>query len=235
MTLHRRRNSSAAFGTKKLIAAILIAAIVIGGAIAFLVRPTIINAFHKREMTRTMNHARELYLASFHMATDGAAKSDPNLAWPGDYGATSLAEYCGRLVHNNYLKAEDLQRILSAPGATCTVTISAGPPATLTLTGKSALKVYNVKSGDHSTAIFAASSNYVYNTPLNAAAVPFGDKGFVVIRKRGDAGVYGRNQATVSDWGNDATEFQSKIGRLAGTAEGAVPSGDGAAVLVGPQ
>jgi hypothetical protein len=66
--------------------------------------------------------------------------------------------------------------------------------------------------------------------------VPFGDKGFVVIRKRGDAGVYGRHQATVSDWGNDATEFKSKIGRLAGTPEeGAVPSGDGAMVLAGPE
>lgn len=203
--------------------------------IALLAWPTITNALHKREMTRTMNHARELYLASFHMATDGAAKSDPNLAWPGDYGATSLAEYCGRLVQNNYLKAEDLQRILTATGASCTVASAAGSPPTLTLTGKSALKVYKVKSGDPSTAIFSASSNYIYNTPLNAASAPFGDKGFVVIRKRGDAGVYGRNQATVSDWGNDAAEFQSKIGRLAGAVEGAVPTGDGAMALAAPQ
>lgn len=202
--------------------------------IAFLAKPTITNALHKRDRTRTMNHARELYLASFHMATDGAAKSDPNLAWPGELPATTLAEYCGRLVQNNYLKAEDLQRILSAPGANCTVTSTAGPPASLILTGKSALKVYKVKGGDSPTAIFAASSNYLYNTPLDPAALPFGDKGFVVIRKRGDAGVYGRNQATISDWGNDAAEFQSKIGRLAGTAEGAVPAGDGAAVLLGP-
>lgn len=202
--------------------------------IAFLAKPTITNALHKRDRTRTMNHARELYLASFHMATDGAAKSDSNLAWPGELPATTLAEYGGRLVQNNYLKAEDLQRILSAPGANCTVTSTAGPPASLTLTGKSALKVYKVKGGDPSTAIFAASSNYLYNTPLDPASVPFGDKGFVVIRKRGDAGVYGRNQATVSDWGNDAAEFQSKIGRLAGAAEGAVASGDGTAVLAGP-
>jgi hypothetical protein len=212
----------------------LIAVVVVLGVIAFLAKPTITNALHKREMTRTMNHARELYLASFHMATDGAAKSDPNLAWPGELPATTLAEYCGRLVQNNYLKAEDLQRILSAPGATCTVT--AGAAAPLSLTGKSALKLYKVKGGDRSTAIFAASSNYIYNTPLSSASAPFGDKGFVVIRKRGDAGVYKRNQATVSDWGNDAAEFQSKIGRLAGAQEeGAVPSGDGAMVLAGPE
>jgi hypothetical protein len=169
------------------------------------------------------------------MATDGAAKSDPNLAWPGDYGATSLAEYCGRLVQNNYLKAEDVQRILSAPDAACTASFSAGPPPAMTLTGKSALKVYKVKAGDPSTAIFAASSNYFYNTPLSPASAPFGDNGFVIIRKRGDAGVYKRNQATISDWGNDAAEFQSKIGRLAGAPEGPVPSGDGAMALAGPQ
>ena len=229
MTLHRGRKSSAAFGTKE-----LIAALVIIGVIAFLAKPTIMNALHKRHMTRTMNHARELYLAGFHMATDGAAKSDASLAWPGDYGAASLAEYCGRLVQNNYLKAEDLQRILSAPGAECQVS-SAGSPPIVTLTGKSALKVYKVKSGAPSTAIFAASSNYIYNIPLDPASVPFGDKGFVVIRKRGDAGVYARNQGTVSDWGNDAAQFQSKIGRLAGTPEGAVPSGDGAMALAGPE
>ena len=229
MTPHRSRKSFAAFGIKE-----LIAAIVIVGVIAFLAKPTITNALHKREMTRTMNHARELYLASFHMATDGAAKSDPNLAWPGELPATTLAEYCGRLVQHNYLKAEDLQRILSAPGATCIVTSTAGPPASLTLTGKSALKIYKIKGGDPSTAIFAASSNYIYNTPLNPASVPFGDKGFVVIRKRGDAGVYGRNQATLADWGNNAGEFQSKIGRLVG-AEGAVGAGDGDAILIGPQ
>jgi type II secretory pathway pseudopilin PulG len=213
----------------------VLVALVILAVLGFLAWPTITNALHKRELTRTMNHARELYLASFHMATDGTAKSDLNLAWPGDYGATSLAEYCGRLVQNRYLSAADLQRILSAPGASCTVGSNAGPPATLTLIGKSALKVYNVKSSDPPTAIFSASANYIYNTPLSPAATPFADKGFVVIRKRGDAGVYKRNQATVSDWGNDAAEFQSKIGKLAGAAAGAVPSGDGAAVLIGPR
>jgi hypothetical protein len=212
------------------------AAIAVLGLIAFLAMPTIRNGLHKRQMTRTEKHARELYLASFKMANDGAARSDPNLAWPGELPATTLAEYCGRLVQHNYLSAEDLERILSAPGAKCTVQFTPGPPPVLTLTGKSALKVYKVKASDASTAIFAASSNYVYNTPLKPDHFPFGDKGFVVIRKRGDAGVYGRSQATVSDWGNDAAEFQSKIGRLAGAAdEGVVPSGDGAAVLAGPE
>ena len=229
-TRSRIGDPSAAFTLIQLLALILIL-----GVLLFLAWPTIKNGLAKREMSRTMTNARELYLASFHMATDGAAKSDANLAWPGDLPAATLADYCGKLVQNNYLKADDLQKILSAPGATCTVTSTAGSPAAVTLTGKSALKLYKVKNGDASTAIFSASSNYFYNTPLSHASEPFGDKGFVVIRKRGDAGVYGKNQATVSDWGNDAAEFQSKIGKLAGAAAGAVPSGDGATALAGPE
>ena len=115
-------------------------------------------------MTRTMNNARELYLAGFHMATDGVGKSDASLAWPGDYPATTtLAEYCNKLVQNNYLKPGELQRILSAPGADCTVSTSGSPPK-VTLAGRSALKIYKVKAIDPSSTIFAASS-IMFTTP----------------------------------------------------------------------
>ena len=89
--------------------------------VIILVIPAIKNALAKRDLTRVMNNGRELYLAAFRMATDGAAKSDANLAWPGDYPANNLAEYCGKLIEKDYVKPADLQRILSAPGAECTV------------------------------------------------------------------------------------------------------------------
>jgi prepilin-type N-terminal cleavage/methylation domain-containing protein len=229
VTLRHERNLSAAFTLVELLAVVaILAVLVVLGA------PTIRNALHKRDVTRTMNNARELYLAGFHMATDGATKSDANLAWPGDYPETTLAEYCGKLVQNDYLKANELQRILSAPGATCAVTSTAGSPTTVNLAGRSALKVYKIKGADPSSAIFSASSNYIYNTPLSPTAAPFGDKGFVVVRKSGDADMYGKNQATVSGWGN-AAEFQSKIGILPGTVDGQLVSGDGAMALTGPE
>ena len=231
MTLRRNGASSAAFTTTELIVAIVIVAVV-----ALLAWPTITSALQKREMTRTMNNVRELYLAGFHMATDGAAKSDGNLAWPGDYPAATLAEYCGKLVQNDYLKAGDLQRILSAPGASCTVISTTGPPATVTLSGKSALKVYKAKNSDPSTTVFAASSNYVYDTALSPNAKPFGDAGFVVVHKSGDAGLFGKNQATPAGFENNPVKFQSPIGigRLPGAADGVVSPGDGATVLTGP-
>jgi type II secretory pathway pseudopilin PulG len=232
VTLRRRGNSSAAFTITELVVVILIVLV-----IALLARPALRDALNKKEMTRTMNNARELYLAGFRMATDGAAKSEAALAWPGDYPANSLAEYSTKLIQNDYLKAADLQRILSAPGATCTVMATTSSPVTVTLSGKSALKVYKVKTTDPSNTIFSASANYVYDTPLSSNSVPFGDAGFVIVRKSGDAGVYRKNQATIAGFENNAVKFQSDlgIGKLPGAADGNVVPGDGATALTPPQ
>ena len=207
--------------------------IVVIAVILLLAWPAFNSALTKRDLTRTMNHGRELYLAAFAMATDGAAKSNPNLAWPGDYPGTSLAEYCGKLVENQYLKTADLQRLLSAPGATCHAVMS-GPPATLILSGTSALKLYKVRSADPSNTIFAASTNYVYGTPLDPKAVPFGDAGFVVVRKSGDVGVYKKGQATPDGFEN-VEKFQNDIGSLPGATKGPVAPGDAGNVLTPPQ
>jgi type II secretory pathway pseudopilin PulG len=218
---------TAAFSKTELVVVIVIIAVIL-----LLAWPAFTSALTKRDLTRTMNNARELYLAAFRMATDGAAKSDANLAWPGDYPAGSLAEYCGHLVEKDYLKSADLQRILSAPGASASTT---GLP--LRVSGKSALKVYKVKTSDSSNTIFAASSNYIYDTDLSAGAVPFGDAGFVVVRKSGDAGVYKKTQATPAGFENNPEKFQSDlgIGRLPGAGADSVAAGDAATVLAGPE
>jgi prepilin-type N-terminal cleavage/methylation domain-containing protein len=214
----------------------LLVVIAIIAVLALLAGPALTQALSKGQMTGTMNNARQLYLAGFQMATDGGTNSDPNLSWPGDDPALAdLQGYCSKLVQNDYLKAGDVQKILNAPGANCNVTSIAGPPASVTLTGTSALKVYKVKEGDHSTAIFAASGNYVYDTALVPTAAPYGDKGFVVIRKGGDAGVYRKNQATAAGWNNDNARFQTAIGRRPGDADGAVSPGDGSTALTPPQ
>jgi hypothetical protein len=201
--------------------------------IVILAWPAFTSALAKRDLTRTMNNGREVYLAAFRMATDGATKSDSSLAWPGDYPANTLADYCSKLVQNDYLKVSDLQRILSAPGVTCTAKTGSGTRGTVTLAGKSALKIYKAKGADPSNTIFAASSNYVYDTELDAKAVPFGDTGFVVIRKSGDAGLYKKDRATPAGFDNDPARFQVEIGALPGAANNVTP-GDGATVLAGP-
>jgi hypothetical protein len=159
------------------------------------------------------------------MALDGTTNSDANLAWPGDYssGVATLADYCGKLVANDYLKTGDLPKLLSAPGASCTVTgadPNASPaPTNLTLSGKSGVKVYKVKDTDASNTLFAASANYEYNKDLTSANAPYGDKGFIVIHKGGDANVFRKNNATAAaGYGGDQAKFQAAVGTLPGGA-----------------
>jgi hypothetical protein len=108
-----------------------------------------------------------------------------------------------------------------------------GPPATLVLSGTSAMKVYKASGADSSDTIFAASSNYVYGTPLDSKAVPFGDAGFVIVRKSGDVGVYKKGQATPAGF-ESPEKFQTDIGALPGATKGTVIPADAAAVLTAP-
>jgi prepilin-type N-terminal cleavage/methylation domain-containing protein len=198
--------------------------------------PALTNALARGQMTGTLNNTRQLYLAAQQMALDGATNSDTSLAWPGDASPalTSLQEYCTKLVQNDYLKVGDLQKILSAPSVTCTATADAATPPNITLGGKSALKVYKVKETDSSNTILAVTANYTYDTDLNSATAPFGDKGFIVQRKGGDAAMLRKNQAKATA-GAEAS-FQSLIGKRPGDADGTggVSAGDTAVALTNP-
>jgi hypothetical protein len=180
-----------------------------------------------------MNNGRQLYLAGQQMALDGSANSDPNLVWPGDDTTNlgTLANYCQRLVQQDYLKAGDVQKLLSGPGASVQVA-SSGTGNTQTLTfqsGTAALKVYPCTEADASNVIFAVSRNYVYDTALVPSTSgtpnnPYGDKGFIVQRKGGDASVLRSGNATVQS-GNNAA-FESQVGKRPGDAQGTVTAGD---------
>ena len=200
-----KQKPSAAFTLIELLVVISIIAI-----LAALAVPALTQALTKGQMTGTMNNARQLYLAGFQMATDGATNSNPEFSWPGDDpDVKSLADYCDKLVKNDYLKHGDLQKILNAPGANCTVSASGD----VTLAGKSGIKVYPVQEVDGSNTIFSATANYEYNTALDPKVAPYGDKGFVIIRKGGDASVYRKNEATDAGWGSK-DKFEQAIGKL---------------------
>ncbi len=233
LTTSRRRLAitDAAFTLIELLVVIAIIATIAAFAV-----PALTSALAKGQMTGTMNNARQLYLAGYQMALDGSANGDANLAWPGDYtsGISNLQDYVQKLVQNDYLKASDLSKILSAPGATCTATSTGtGSSTTVTLSGNSGIKVYPVTSADGSNTIFAVTSNYTYNTDFaSSAGTPYGDKGFVIVRKGGDAAVLRKNNAKATS-GQEAS-FESLVGKKPGEAQGTVTSGDPAGVLKQP-
>jgi prepilin-type N-terminal cleavage/methylation domain-containing protein len=239
-----RKHSVAAFTLIEMLVVIAIIATLAAFAV-----PALTSALTQGQLTGTMNNARQLFLAAQQMALDGASNSDPNYGWPGDLttsaaggagggsgGAiTTLEEYSNRLVQNDYLKAGDLQKLLNAPGAACTVnSTDSNGTTTVTLTGKSALKVYKVKETDPANSVFSVTNNFVYNTALAATAAPYGDKGFVVIRKGGDAAKYKKNQATSAGFSSDARKYQNAIGKLPGDPDGTPSTESSTNVLTGP-
>lgn len=200
--------------------------------------PALTSALTKGQMTGTMNNGRQLYLAGQQMALDGSANSDPLLVWPGDdtAGLNTLSAYMTRLVQNDYLKPGDVQKLLSAPGSPCTVTSAVGPPATVTVgANTSALKIYPVTDADASNVIFAVTKNYSYDTALSATAGgggtnnPYGDKGFIVQRKGGDASILRKNNAQVGSGGNSV--FEATTGKKPSEAQGTVTANDPAGTL----
>ena len=65
---------SSAFTLIELLVVIAIIAI-----LAALAVPALTSALSKAQQTGTMNNARQLYLAQFHMSNDGVATGDANL------------------------------------------------------------------------------------------------------------------------------------------------------------
>jgi prepilin-type N-terminal cleavage/methylation domain-containing protein len=215
--------TSSAFTLIELLVVIAIIAILAAFAV-----PALTKALAKGQMTGTVNNARQLYLAQFQMANDGASTGDSSLAWPGSLPAPApadLAAYINVLLAKGYLKGGDALKLLAAPGVNLDATVNtATNPPTIAFggAGNAALKVYKVTEGDPANAIFAASHNYVYNNALAAASAPYGTKGFIVMHKGGDGASFTEAQAQLAGWGGAGNEvkFQQQIGSLPGDPEG---------------
>jgi len=172
-------------------------------ALPWLFRPVGVGLI-KSPVIQCISNARQIYLASISIAPDGTTNQDPSLGWPGDLKAkgriATLGDYANVLVRSGYLKPGDL-KIFSGPGCKSYPggTLGSGSNGVLVpaFTDEySALKVYLVKDVDPSNTLFLASKNYTYNTPLNdPKAKPFGDTGFIVLRKGGDASSLKKKQA----------------------------------------
>ena len=85
-----------------------------------------------------------------------------------------------------------------------------------------------VKDADSANTIFCVSKNYIYDTALSAADVPYGTKGFITVKKGGDARVFLQGQAVDGAWAN-SVEFQNSVGYKPGDVQGTPTAGDPAA------
>jgi len=224
---------SSAFTLIELLVVIAIIAI-----LAALAVPALTSALNKAQMTGTMNNAHQLYIAQFQMSNDATATGASNIGWPGDMMAAgtltagNYLQYLNVLLTNGYLKAGDVSKLMNSPGGNYVPAIdwTATPPILSGVgTGDAGLKVYAVGDADSANCIFAASHNYVYNLPLpppdpaTGAGIPYGQKGFIVVRKGGDAAVFRGGQAQAINWGVGGAGnpiFQTQVGMMPGDQEG---------------
>jgi prepilin-type N-terminal cleavage/methylation domain-containing protein len=226
-TMKIKNKVSSAFTLIELLVVIAIIAI-----LAALAVPALTSALSKAQMSGTMNNARQMYLAAFSEANDAAATGASNLGWPGDLvaggtiGAGNYLAYVNHILSNGYMKAGDLVKMLNAPGANFNPAVNWGvdPPVFTGLgaTGNAAIKFYPVTGADSVSVIYAASHNYVYNTALTNTGnpgIPYGTKGFVVIKKGGDAAIFRAGQALATNWPNNPA-FQTNVGMMPGDNEG---------------
>jgi prepilin-type N-terminal cleavage/methylation domain-containing protein len=226
MKINKTNKPSSAFTLIELLVVIAIIAI-----LAALAVPALTSALAKAQMSGTMNNARQMYLAQFSEANDGAATGAANLGWPGDLvtngtiAAGDYLAYVNHLLSNGYIKAGDVIKLLNAPGANFNPAVnwSVDPPLLTGLgTANAALKFYPVTGADSSNVIYAVSHNYTYNTALVNAGdpgIPYGTKGFIVMKKGGDGAVFRAAQALAANWPN-ATAFQVGVGMMPGNNEG---------------
>jgi prepilin-type N-terminal cleavage/methylation domain-containing protein len=216
----------------------LLVVIAIIAILAALAVPALTSALSKAQMNGTMNNMRQLYLAQFQMSNDGAATGATNLAWPGELPAAdqaSLQAYLNAVLRAGYLRGADVGKVISAPGANPTVTVTVGTPDTVALGGviPAAVKVHGCIDADPAHTIFAASHNYIYDTALLSPSVPYGQKGFIVMHKGGDGAVFRAGQATAAGW-PDAQAFESGVGFKTGGNLGAPAPGDPGVILQFP-
>lgn len=209
----------------------LLVVISIIAVLASLAIPAGMNVMVKGNLMQAVANSRQVHMATMSMVTDGVSTSDSMLQWPGDlYDTTdadakvnNLAEFVQRLVKYEYLKAGDL-KVFTASGIMPykgSADATSGQLSTPFNDSNSAFKLYWVRDNDPANTLFLATKNYTYNQELNATAKPFGDKGFVVIRKGGDAASYKKQQAT----GNNVQQI---IGNVPGAGNSSTPGTESA-------
>lgn len=167
----------------------LLVVISIIGILAALAVPSITGALVQGQMTGTMNNMRQIYLATQQMALEGTTTGDSSLAWPGDMagGTPDWGAFQDSLVPG-YMGTNDFLKLLGAPG----VTVPGDFP---NAKGKNAYFIYPVSDSDSGDTIFIATRNWGgFNAQL-LKSNPYAQKGFVLLRKGGDATKYNAKQA----------------------------------------
>jgi len=180
---------------KKLLSAFtlieLLVVISIIAILASLAVPAVLSALTRGQMTNTLNNARQIQLATQTAALDAFANNISGIGWPGDAGISAIGPFATMLVSNDYLKGSEASKLFAAPPG-IQPAVATSNSITMT-TSNSAFSVNPVRENTPSDVFFLVTKNWAANALTTNN--PYGDKGFVVMRKGGDGSVLRRAQA----------------------------------------
>ena len=172
----------------------LLVVISIIAILASLALPAVTGALARGQLTGSLNNARQLAILTQQVALDAFTTGDTNA--PGWPGSNSFAKWAGDLTRAG-VSTNEILKLLQAPGKV---------PTGLESAGSAAFSIYGVQDNNAGDTIFITTQNWDAKSPaaLTSEAQPYGDKGFVVVRKGGDGAVYRKEQATnqISFFGN---------------------------------
>jgi prepilin-type N-terminal cleavage/methylation domain-containing protein len=167
----------------------LLVVISIIGLLAALAIPAVASALVKGQLTGTLNNARQLHLATFNINLENESVGLPG-AWPGTNGGVTFAVWRDYLT--NVLSPSDMRKMFSAPRVSVTNALAATMAQT-------AFNVYQVGNTEDNGAVFISTKNWnatAATTPPLPTAVPYGDKGTVIMRKGGDGATFANRLIT---------------------------------------
>jgi prepilin-type N-terminal cleavage/methylation domain-containing protein len=175
------RQSLRAFTLIELLVVISIIAI-----LASLAIPAVTGALTRGQMTQTLNNARQLHLQTQTMTIDTSTTGE---GWSWTYDGTNVgtvSTFIQALVDNKYLTIAEVRKIMTAPGVTPKMDEPFSPD-------NIAFKIFATRDSDPSDSIFVVTKNWASLTAgLDPSGQPYGEKGFVLMRKGGDGSAFTR-------------------------------------------
>jgi prepilin-type N-terminal cleavage/methylation domain-containing protein len=184
----------------------LLVVISIIAILAGLSLPAITGALVRAQLMQASSNGRQIHLATMTASQDATVNGSYDVAWPGDMTTppANMVEFAKKLAEGDYLK--DF-KVLAATG----IPISGG--INDLNDQKCAFSMAIIKDTNSDKMPFLTTKNFDPTTAtLLATSKPFGDKGFVVVRKGGDAGFYRKQDATKKIgeddfvWGGDLSK-----------------------------
>jgi len=168
----------------------LLVVISIIAILASLAIPAVTGALVRGQMTQTLSNMKQMHLVAQSMALDAVTTGDTNIGWPGDMGGTWKTWISNAAP--GYIKANDMAKLLSAPGITVAATADLGSLKPGAKDGR-AVVLYKVSETNNNSTVLFSSANFTNTAAggdaLAGSSLPYGDKGFIVFRKGGDGAI----------------------------------------------